>query len=138
MLFRSTYGLPSYFEVDPTAIVGVTFPLLFGMVYGDLGHAAMLLLLALIGSRFRERFPEGSTEFLLFLAFTSAVFGALYGEVFGLHYFEPLWFDRIEDVPFRFQVSLVAGLLHVVLGLILAGVNSFLNRRIYRAAYGSL
>jgi len=129
-----TYGLPSYFEVDPTSIVGVTFPLIFGLMYGDLGHAGMLLVLAFVAWRW-EGAPEGSPEFLASLSFASAVFGALYGEVFGLHLLEPLWFDRIDSVLFFTQVSIVFGLFHTVLGLGLAEANSLLNRRMHRAVY---
>lgn len=130
-LLVRTYGLPSYFEVDPSIIVAVTFPLIFGLMYGDLGHALFLLVLAWGVGRV-EMAPEGSRPLLLSLAGTSAVFGALYGEVFGLHVFEAVWFARIDNVILLTQVSLVVGVLHMVLGLGLQGVNSYLNRRVHR------
>ena len=37
------YGLPNYNEVDPTPLLAITFPILFGLMFGDLGHGLVLL-----------------------------------------------------------------------------------------------
>lgn len=133
-LFVRTYGLPSYFELDPTPIIALTFPLIFGVMYGDLGHAAVLFLVA-AGAARSDRFPRGSSHFLVSLTVSSAFFGAMYGEVFGLHYFEAIWFDRLEGIFFLVRISLVVGILHVVLALLLSCLNSWLNRRPHRSFY---
>jgi V-type H+-transporting ATPase subunit a len=39
-----TYGTPSYKEVNPTVFNIVTFPFLFGIMFGDIGHGALLFL----------------------------------------------------------------------------------------------
>jgi V-type H+-transporting ATPase subunit a len=40
----STYGIPNYKEVNPSVFAIVTFPFLFGVMFGDIGHGAVLLL----------------------------------------------------------------------------------------------
>ena len=40
----NTYGVPRYKEVNPAVISSVTFPFLFGMMFGDIAHGSMLLL----------------------------------------------------------------------------------------------
>ena len=40
------YGIPRYGEVDPTAIFAVTFILMFGMMFGDVGHGLTIALAA--------------------------------------------------------------------------------------------
>lgn len=40
-----TYGVPSYLEANPVPITIVTFPFFFGMMFGDLGHGSLYLLL---------------------------------------------------------------------------------------------
>jgi V-type H+-transporting ATPase subunit a len=42
----NTYGIPRYREINPTFFNIVTFPFLFGVMFGDIGHGAILLLLA--------------------------------------------------------------------------------------------
>ena len=42
-----TYGVPRYKEVNPTLFNIISFPFLFGIMFGDIGHGSLLLLLAL-------------------------------------------------------------------------------------------
>ena len=42
--FVDTYGVPRYKEINPALFTAVTFPFLFGMMYGDIGHGACILL----------------------------------------------------------------------------------------------
>lgn len=41
------YGLPRYQEANPMIFNLVTFPFLFGIMYGDIGHGSMLFLVGL-------------------------------------------------------------------------------------------
>lgn len=43
----NTYGVPVYKEVNPTVFTIVTFPFLFGVMFGDLAHGGLLLLFGL-------------------------------------------------------------------------------------------
>jgi V-type H+-transporting ATPase subunit a len=39
-----TYGIPCYKEINPSYFSIVTFPLLFGIMFGDIGHGTLLFL----------------------------------------------------------------------------------------------
>ena len=43
----NTYGTPRYREVNPGAFAIILFPFLFAIMFGDVGHGALLTLLAL-------------------------------------------------------------------------------------------
>ena len=42
-----TYGVPRYREINPALFTAVTFPFLFGVMYGDVGHGSCLLIFGL-------------------------------------------------------------------------------------------
>lgn len=41
-----TYGTPGYKEVNPAIFTIITFPFLFGVMFGDIGHGGMMFLLS--------------------------------------------------------------------------------------------
>jgi V-type H+-transporting ATPase subunit a len=44
----NTYGVPRYQEVNPGLFTIVTFPFLFGVMYGDVGHGTLLTIASLL------------------------------------------------------------------------------------------
>lgn len=40
----NTYGVPRYGEINPALFNIITFPFLFGIMFGDIGHGALLLI----------------------------------------------------------------------------------------------
>lgn len=42
----NTYGVPDYKEVNPSVFGCVTFPFLFGVMYGDMAHGVCLFFVA--------------------------------------------------------------------------------------------
>lgn len=79
-MFVTMYGIPSQTDIDPTAFVAVTYSLLFGAMFGDLGQGLLLCLLGLVLSRVKKM-PLGGI--MTRIGLSSAVFGLLYGSVFG-------------------------------------------------------
>jgi V/A-type H+-transporting ATPase subunit I len=115
------YGVPRYGEINPSGIFAVTFILMFGMMFGDIGHGAMFVLVALLLRRRLGRF----TTFGVAAGCASMVFGALYGSVFGFEeLLHPLWQSPLTDPVLMLQIALIWG----VGFLLLMNVMSIYNR----------
>lgn len=118
----STYGVPGYQELDPTLLVGITFTLMFGIMFGDLGHGLVLMLLgALLAARViptaAARAPVGLI--LLGCGFWSGVFGVLYGSFFGMEEVIPtLWLRPMNDILTLLGASVVLGVVILNIGFI--------------------
>merc|ERR1711865_1085905 len=46
--FVNTYGIPRYREANPALFTAATFPLLFGVMYGDIGHGTFIFIAGLM------------------------------------------------------------------------------------------
>lgn len=87
--FVDLYGLPSYDEVDPTPFVSLTYLLLFGIMFGDLGQGLCVSIVGWLMWKYKKM-PLG--KILIPCGISSAVFGLVFGSVFGYeHALDPLY-----------------------------------------------
>jgi V/A-type H+/Na+-transporting ATPase subunit I len=130
--FTSLYGTPRYQEVEPTVFFALSFLLLFGMMFGDVGQGGILFLSGyLIFRRFYQYLDYGII--LMECGFFSALFGVLYGSVFGLETILPvLWFRPMDNIPYFVKVALTLGVSLVSLGLVLNLINALRLREYER------
>lgn len=79
------FGMPQYTEIDPTPILAITFPLFFGLMFGDVGHGAVFAILGLALIKMKKG-DESAWKFGMLLVYCGAaamIFGFLYGSLFG-------------------------------------------------------
>lgn len=90
-MFVDMYGTPAYTEIDPTPFLGMTYILLFGIMFGDLGQGLVIALLGVCLSKFKKmEFGKILTR----IGISAACFGVVYGSVFGLeHLLDPFYTD---------------------------------------------
>lgn len=83
------YGLPDYNEIDPTTFVAISYSLLFGIMFGDLGQG---IVLSLVGLFMYHVMGMALGRILTRCGFFSAIFGVIFGSVFGFeHTLDPLY-----------------------------------------------
>lgn len=106
-----TYGVVPYADVDPVRMAGFSYILMFGMMFGDVGHGALLAVLGLVLRAGWIRPLRRLQRMWLFVSLAgvaAAAFGALYGEAFGPTGLVPvLWLDPMDD-PVPLLIAAVA------------------------------
>lgn len=147
------YSRPKYTEIDPASILLITFPLIYGMILGDIGYAIILGAMALAIKTFvKSDAVKPLMNILIYCQISTFIFGIIYGEFLGfslasLHTAHgvipgllPFWntvtlFPGIAGEEFTFPVhrthmvmtmiavSVGVGLLHLNLGYILGFIN---------------
>lgn len=133
-LFIQMYGLPAYEELDPTILLGITYPLLFGFMFGDVGQGLCLLIGGFLLYKFRKM---NLAAIIACCGFFSTIFGFLYGSIFGFeHTIEALWLHpktAVTNLPFIgnlntvFVVAIALGMGIIMLTMVLNIVNSIRN-----------
>ena len=78
--YTQMYGLPGSNEPDPSWFIALTYTLLFGIMFADVGQGIMLLIAALYMYR-KMKMPLGAL--LIPCSISSTVFGFIFGSVFG-------------------------------------------------------
>mmetsp|Transcript_18286 Transcript_18286/g.42092 ORF Transcript_18286/g.42092 Transcript_18286/m.42092 type:complete len:874 (+) Transcript_18286:101-2722(+) len=108
--FVNTYGIPRYREANPALFTAATFPFLFGVMYGDVGHGMFLFLNGLLlvwnekkaeGVK-RDELSEGlhmGRYMILMMGFFAVYAGMVYNDCFslGLNLFQSRWEFEGQD-----------------------------------------
>jgi len=127
------YGLPNYNEVDPTPLVALTFPILFGLMFGDLGHGLILLIGgSIVGSLIKgNQSIKNVCWIMAACGIAASVAGLLFGEAFGFMLpWGPLWFSPFHstDTVTSFLIfSLFVGMVQINAGIAIEMANYLLK-----------
>jgi V/A-type H+-transporting ATPase subunit I len=128
-LLVQTYTTVPYADVDPSVVAGIAYVVMFGMMFGDVGHGLLLLIGAAIvrSGRFaRLAKIRRAWPFLAGAGAASVVFGFLYGEMFGPSGLVPvLWLAPIDDVITLLLVAIGVGAVLLAGAYALGIVNRF-------------
>lgn len=121
------YGVPSYGELDPTAFVGLTYMLLFGAMFGDVGQGAVLFIIGEILNRKKRRPNLGGV--ITRLGIGSILFGFLYGSIFGFEDVLKTYVVKpMVNINFMLLAAVCLGVVLLSIGYIYNLINSYKKR----------
>lgn len=131
--FIDLYTMPNYKEIDPTFFVFLTFPILFGIMLGDIGYGIFSLLFFLA---LKRKMPKARNflNIMLIAAFATILFGFLFGEFFGYEFIHPI-VSREHDMFKLLYIAIAVGIVHVNIGLIIGFFNELISHGIIHAIY---
>ena len=142
--FVEMYGLPSYNEVDPTILVAITYFLLFGIMFADLGQGLCVLI---AGYLMWKKWNMKLGRILVPCGISSAIFGTLFGSFFGFEHFldpfyhalfglneKPISVMEPETTSKIILLSVMLGISLVIVAMLI-NIYSSMRRKNYTSAF---
>ncbi len=122
--FVKGFGVPAANEVDPSPVLAVMTPVMFGYMFGDVGHGAVLML---VGWLARKRMPV--LELLIVGGFSSIIFGLLFGSIFcDESRLTAIWIRPMDDPMLILLLPIGFGWIAIMSSMLLAGVQAHWQR----------
>jgi V/A-type H+-transporting ATPase subunit I len=155
------FGIPSYHETNPLVFMILTFPLIYGLMFGDFGEGPIFLALGLSLLYLKRKkvkifeigqlFVNGA-ELIVMLGVGITIFGFVFGDFFGFESqavfgFRPFFnpnegafasTPNISHLLIYMAVILLFGVGHYFSGLVLSAYNKVRNHEIKHALYGPI
>ncbi len=124
----TNYANPRYEEIDPTILMAISYPLLFGAMFGDAGQGLVLAVLgALVASR-KIKALRGLASMGGIVAacgLSAAVFGVLYGSLFGFeNVLHNVWIRPMDNILTTLIIAISAGVVLLSIGIIVNIINA--------------
>lgn len=98
------YGAPNYNEIDPTPFFAISYMLLYGMMFGDLGQGLVFVLLSFLVDKKNKTFGA----LLRRIGFSACFFGIMYGSIFGIETLIPALLIKPFDNIMKVLIASVA------------------------------
>ncbi len=139
----TNFSVPNYHELDPSFFVGLTFVIMFGYMFGDVGQGAVLALLGLYFRFSKRKFKttlRDTGTLLCFCGLSAVVFGFCYGSFFGYEnpeFFAPLWLGPLQqrDIPKLLLTAVGMGVVFISMAVMINVINHFLAKRYFEGAF---
>ncbi|MCG3253992.1 MAG: hypothetical protein KAX09_09085 [Candidatus Heimdallarchaeota archaeon] len=156
----NAYGTPGYNEFNSAIILQIFFPITFGIMFADVGHGFLFMLIGFYGLSLRNKkldlsgfggeiknyFKNGSM-LIIVSGLCAMVFGVLYGSYFGVTHHaasfvpEPIWFspeghdlyNGASSVILMLELSLVIGMAHMTIGYVLRFIRNIREKHFTEA-----
>lgn len=132
-MFIQMYGLPAYNEIDPTIFVALTYTLIFGIMFGDVGQGACLC----IGGLLLYHFKKMNIAAIVGIAgIWSTIFGFLYGSIFGFEEILPaVWRRPMDDIMSTLILAIAFGVFLILIAMVLNIYNGIRAKSIGKVLF---
>ena len=131
-LLVKMYGVPNYEEIDPTPFFAITYMLLFGSMFGDVGQGLFFAIAGILVGKFINKDFGG---LVTRLGMSSTIFGFLYGSVFGLEtVIKPILFNPYENINTILIMAIALGIILLIMSYSL-GVTNYIRTKNFEELY---
>ncbi|MDD6825585.1 MAG: V-type ATPase 116kDa subunit family protein [Oscillospiraceae bacterium] len=143
-LFVEMYGLPSYGGFNPINLVAITYTLLFGIMFGDLGQG---IVISVIGAILYSKTKNKLCAIMTRIGLSSAFFGLVFGSVFGFeHALDPLYkaigfeekpIEVMDNVNVVLGGAIAIGVVLIIISILINIVTSLKKKEYDIAVFGN-
>jgi len=132
------YGVPNYKEVDPTVFFSITYMILFGAMFGDLGQGLVFLLAGFYIQQKNKMFGE----LLSRVGISSMIFGFFYDSFFGYEHLISkvipldIFIRPIENINTMLTVAVLLGIVLLYLSFAYSIFNKFKDSDVEEGVFG--
>ena len=121
-MFVEMYGLPAYNEMDPTLFIALTYTLMFGIMFGDVGQGLCLVIGGFLLYRLKGMRLAG---IISMAGIWSTFFGFMFGSVFGFEELIPaVWMHPMHDIMGTLMLAIGFGGILILIAMILNMINA--------------
>lgn len=112
----TNFAVPAYGTINPSYIVALTFMLMFGLMFGDVGHGAVVLLAGIIGTitARKKRKPDYIYNLMCYCGLSAVFFGVMFGSYFGYSWLPAVWFNYHGAVVGHNASGMVQSLMQIL------------------------
>ncbi|HUU78988.1 MAG TPA: V-type ATPase 116kDa subunit family protein [candidate division Zixibacteria bacterium] len=156
----SAYGVPGYNEFNSAILLQIFFPIMFGIMFADVGHGLLFALLGVYGLTLQNKklgmdsfmdeikgyFKDGAM-LMIVSGVVAMIFGVLFGSYFGVTYHaaefvpKPVWFspeghefyNGASPVILMLELSLLIGMIHMTIGYVLRFIKNIRQKHYLEA-----
>jgi V/A-type H+-transporting ATPase subunit I len=133
-LLIDAYGIPRYGTIDPTIFVAISFLIMFGAMFGDLGHGLVLSVVSLFLWKSKKEKVKQAGTLIFYCGISSELFGVLYGSFFGYE-FPSLWIKPMHSIIEIFKISILFGVVMITAGIVLNVINAIKDKDYIKALF---
>lgn len=131
-LFVRMYGTPGYNEIDPTGIVALTYFLMFGIMFGDVGQGLLIMIVGFLFGRLKK---SSLGNIIGIVGISSTIFGFVYGSVFGYEDILPALIHPMEKMNFMLIAAVALGAVIIAFAMVLNIINAVKSKDAGRAVF---
>jgi V/A-type H+-transporting ATPase subunit I len=161
----SAYGVPGYKEFNPAIILTIFYPIIFGIMFADVGHGLIFTLVGVYGLTLQNKrldsggfmdelkgYFKSGAMLIIISGVVSMIFGVIFGSYLGITHEhatylpEALWFSpeshgppsynpNTTSVILMLELSLLLGMIHMTVGYVLRIIKHIKDKHILEAIF---